>query len=192
MTNTITKQQVEEVIEKLVDKSLTFGCSVELLPSYGKCPSVKARLAWFESDNFQTDSNVIDSEKYFINSVIGHPITLLDVLERIKSTVFTKQELEEIFPKALSASDKKKGLTLHLNNLDLALVKLWEPFGVKTPLQDILKNVEWVQVCSKCFDTTCFQCGFEHDGVIPDGIKVAKPSAATDLFIFIRSLQLTK
>jgi len=70
------------------------------------------------------------------------------------------------------------------------LLGRWYYCGLTKSLQEIFAECEWVQVCSECFDATCFQCGFMHDGVIPDGVKVPKPSPEADLFTFLLDLGL--
>lgn len=176
MTNPLTKQQVDEVIEKLVDKTLSFGCEVELLPKhcpFGKYLPIKARLAWFESDNFQTDSNIIDSEAHSINNVVGHPI--------LKGTVAKKLAIkyrDEVFP-----SRKTPTLGDYANSFSPNILYLWglcEKEGEELSLQEIARRIEW-EDCKGWHK-------LEHP--CDDKCQIVKPSAETDLLLFLKSFAL--
>ena len=171
----ITKTQCESLLEGLTDKTLNFGCIVipfgktnprRLLgvPRVGRRECYTASLD--EGDSFKR-TDLLDMQ------VIGHPVTLLDVLERIKSIAPYpyQNELDEF-----NHWSSTYYRWLH---------KYWQPFGFKTPLSDILAMIEWE-------DNWCPE-PHEHGGRCVkkcESIQVAKPSPATDLFQFLLSINL--
>lgn len=59
----------------------------------------------------------------------------------------------------------------------LTLTKLWIPFGLKTPLQEIVNQIEWEENCSP----DCGRCN-------PDAFPRPKSQAHTELFGFLLEL----
>lgn len=174
------KSQIEALIDRLASKELTFGCEVTLLPCEGTQKPRRVRLAWFENDNFQTDSNITDSDYYDIDEILGHPILIGTVLEKM-------QENKSEYMSGLVSAEEAE------------VVGLWGKVGFKKSLQEIYADVEWEQDGMQC--TGCDYIG-SHQGLIDHVVEagvtkhavterfVTENPAHRNLFEFLLSLGL--
>lgn len=180
----ITKQQAFSLLEGLTDKSLTMEQIVRF-----EGHEYKAVISW--GDYPESDIVLVDQKRlrktaiscYWKDvEILGHDVTLLDVLERMRLG---------------GGADK------------LQLVRLWEEFGFKTPLRDILEGATWEWV--DCDEPRCedghYPLGMNEDDevdwggcpkcvVAPAGrageIQVLKDERVEALCQFLISLNVTK
>lgn len=173
--NTLTKQQVDEVIEKLVDESLTFGCLVDVGWSRPHYVTVLRTLRsnTYSICNFRAApkynglQDIIEYQDNFtvertplaeIKQVLGHPILIGDVL-------FLDERKASMAP-----------------SWGEELLKVWPAEWRKQSLQEIAGRIEW-EDCKGWHK-------LEHP--CDDKCRIVKPSPETDLLLFLYNLHLTK
>ena len=121
----MNKQEIGNLIDKLSDKTLSFGCLVTcgtrdaqrildkrvFSGDAGKCRyKISAEGdGWIEEDSLH---------------VIGHPILIGDVLEKI-------------------TSKWKDGAGFSIGKTKTELIDLWEGCGITSSLQEIVEKSEW-------------------------------------------------
>lgn len=124
----MTKEQVEALIDKLADKTLSFGCKVksimgiETITHRHTIGNVKE--CW-GTTNGRQGSLLNDDE---IQKVFGHPVYIGDVLEKI----------DEIQP--IIKGDEPSPI--------FNLLTLWRPYGFNESLQEIFEEAiskKWVE-----------------------------------------------
>lgn len=194
---TITRTQAFALLEGLTDKSLTKGCLVQI-PHMGagggrlNTPEPIVELwkqhprtkRWTPSDY---GSSFAEST---IRKVIGHPVTLLDVLTK------------------LDASEEWSSGNMLKN--ECKVLDLWRPFSFKTHLRDILEGAAWDWAdCETCrgdgfnaehnpndpHENGCSSCPIQAqcDSCRAEGkIEVLKDEKVEALVEFLINLQLTK
>lgn len=122
------KQQIEQLIDSLADKSLTFGCRILndvdveekiIMASYHELKGY-----WkIKTDGTATMFRYVEGWRNNDITVLGHPILIGDVLERIVSRV---------------SSDP------YYNDDDICmLVQAWQECGLKKSLQEIIEASGW-------------------------------------------------
>lgn len=79
------KQQIKQLIDRLADKSLTFGCEVEYAESQGVSIQVggRGRIIFYFQGKFFLEHG-ITNETATITKILGHPILLTDMLKHIE------------------------------------------------------------------------------------------------------------
>lgn len=102
-------------------------------------------------------------------TVLGHPVTMLDVLAKM---------------------DERER-----NGGEQALLMLqWREFGFKTLLRDILEGATWEKCCNGCGTTAWASiiCCPDHPRLDPDKgtTEVLKDKKVEALFLFLKSLGL--
>lgn len=113
------KQQIEQLIDRLASKELTFGCRVSV---YSGEPTLEAVLCKHNIDDWV---NVGAKRKSF--KILGHPILIGDVLEKIDFLNVTQTKI-------------------------LLLIVAWKKCGASKFLQEIFAECEWE--VHHCFEAT--------------------------------------
>ena len=122
---TPTPKTIQQLIEKLSDKSLTLGCKVRIYSWSRKESRMKYRSIQTVVRNFNNKKIIVTRGQKGTISIpienctpLGHPVMLGDVLERIRVT------------------------TGELNSYRETTL-LWEPCGFNKSLQEIFDSAEW-------------------------------------------------
>lgn len=138
----LTRQEVEGVVEMLADKTLNFGC---MLDDKNHSPS---KIMFVEHGIGQTYSGIqigVENTYNFFNGymnpemkVLGHPIYIGNVLEKMQNLVNTT------------------GLYIKLNEF----LRIWAYCGYSKSLQEIIEDSGWeYSHCAvNCPEPTCFDC----------------------------------
>ena len=116
MTKPITKAECEEVIEKLADKTLSFGC---LIKGNATTPFV-VYVGYNASQHclqIPLTQALLFVDQVSSNIILGHPVLIGDVLEKIDRGV--------------------SGMPY------IPLLNLWGKCGFDSSLQQILAEAEW-------------------------------------------------
>lgn len=175
----VTKKQCEDLMDRLADKSLTFGCLVLLgedrrkyrvLNQWNNDMGYKYITVW--SDRLGEDVHQIGKrgeELGYKTEIIGHDILIGDVLAALDEA---KEEYGLRFA----------GEFLSLWRLCPDPKDANSITGLKRSLQAIFADIEW-------------EAGYMHNGVFTPSectveVEIAKPSHATDLFTFLIGLGL--
>lgn len=183
----ITKQQVEELIGRLADKGLTFGCLVECGNERGRLGRVfnnvagGRRLEVFDGKDKQLlfpDPNELVPHAHV--KILGHPILLGDVLEKIQ-TIDHKKAV------ATLRNCKVEDVHGDYDIISPALLLYWQPCGFTKSLQEIAEGATWewvpVQVPDDEFDL--------QDGPFKT-VQVLKDEKVEALVSFLISLDLLR
>jgi len=164
----ITKEQIQELIEMLADKTLSFGCVV----------SAGGFTDWLMVNATQGVKQEIIGEEYYLGkpthgkyTVLGHPIL----------KCYVEQKIAELLD---TATNKE------FECLD-ELTRLWQPLGFTTSLQEAFEEIGW-EVKEYATNqsgeiTVTFHSG---DTMELTPIETAKPSAEADLFTYLADLFL--
>lgn len=117
----VTKEQAEALVERLADKTLSFGC--EVIVQDNEYDLVHAKFVSKEDSGRHT--YLLQGEFYADepHTILGHPIMLTDVLEKLIKVQYDR----------------------------LKLVRLWEDCSFTKSLQDILAEAE--EECAICMST---------------------------------------
>lgn len=119
------KTEIEQLVERLSSKELTFGCWVEVQSNFGNpMKRGRAKLSWWNNDNWCSNNQLVDSEIWDIIKVLGHDIMIGDVIKKLRAQ-------EDANPE--SKSWERPNM----------LLKVWEPLGFDKSLQTILDCCEW-------------------------------------------------
>lgn len=185
----ITKQHVEELIDRLASKELTFGCRlVSKNPNDTKPIIMTSRESWngvkdefsFVREEYPNnfglhrfDLGIDESLKHALEKefeILGHPILIGDVLEKMskQDKVFELREVckfLEAWEMCVTEEERAHGKA-----------------GLTKSLQEIAEGIEWDK--GDCFGPDCVCRGQCEDS------EVAKPSPATGLLLFIHQLGL--
>jgi len=165
----LTRQEVEAVVERLADKTLSFGCEVEI------CVVDKVEKVTINDDSIMANGNpysadsilyFYDSEVYSINKVLGHPITIGNVLENMK----------------------EKGLYCEFLGGESAnvnfLMKYWSNCSFSKSLQEIVEASGWKSEYvgrEVCEEHNCNYCHCEK-------YQVLTSPEANALFSFLQEI----
>lgn len=163
------KQQIQQLIDRLADKTLSFGCFVKdtktgeiyrIAPEtvdvvskagakrveIGGDPCCCGDIYWDEDGRFK---------------ILGHPILIGDLIDLV-SIAWTYEQQEEQW---------------------LDLVKLWHECGAKKSLQEIFDRTEWENV-----EVLRAKYGPGHEEVFTE--PVPKDPAVRSLFEFLLQLNI--
>lgn len=136
------KTEIEQLIDRLADKSLTFGCLIwsetnEYNAGFywedrGIHPLVKTseKQGVFYFAHFSLDVDHGESKTHY--KVLGHPILIGDVLEKMAS--LGNEQLHQNFS---------------------ILTRLWQPLGFTKSLQEIFAECEWQRVTNTNHEKAC-------------------------------------
>lgn len=170
----VTKEQAEALIERLADKTIDFGC--EVISSKWSHQSREMITHTYHSPEprnyqFECSGRKDYLQRHEIESVLGHPIMLTDVLEKMsKMGILYEVEDEEAY--GYKEEVAYGYIVLHL----------WGECSFTKSLQDILAEVEWELVDNMCSNHE-FIDGCEY---CPDHRRMKGPAA--DLFRYLSSL----
>ena len=157
----ITRQQVTELIDRLADKTLSFGCKARLhTPTEDGCPTGVFVLAENEIKYRQQYHTFLWGDGYHIKltleeikergEILGHPIPIGTVLEKIHTDDFDLQEYADVG----------------------RCVDCWGSCGFSKSLQQIVEDSGWEECKYVSFDSTrCRKCGCFHTEDTPLGKK---------------------
>ena len=157
------KQQVEQLIDRLADKSLTFGCRV--------VPRTKDGAPWFTIREFSlvaiddtqlillpcgvgVDVNLESVDIKYCKEILGHPILIGDVLEKIEHLeYYNSQRIDEV-------------------------ISFWRQVGFTKSLQEIYSECEWIaEDPNDSLNVVAY-------------LIIPKQKAHRELFLFLLSLNL--
>lgn len=126
------KQQLEKIIDKIADRELKFGCVVKTrqYAHLGEMMIVKADNIRDGDYQVMCDNSLFYQRKRDME-VIGHPVNIGDVLEKMKNGDFAP------------CNDIDCSILSHYEEL----LRLWEKCGYKTNLNEILEG-EWECDCN--------------------------------------------
>ncbi len=122
-----TKTQVQELIDKLADKTLSFGCKVIL------SSSKRMRIG----NEKIIDNCVAGEHQGNITCILGHDILIGDVYEAMRGI-----EYYNFQPGNGSAYYLTENVRLYREARG-KLTLLWEYLGLDTPLQEIVEKSGW-------------------------------------------------
>ena len=162
------KTQIEQLIHRLADKTLSFGCKLICVKDINEVNAGDVMTFLAQGKNKEgvfgmgkdeyialkneTAGRRSPSDKAVLIKAhaltmyyepIGHPVRIGDVLEKIDQLQLSDKVLERIFPEGLTSSQKRRGITLHRNNIDIAITHLWRACGFTQSLQEIFDRAEW-------------------------------------------------
>ena len=165
---TLTKTEAEAILERLADKTLSFGCKVK-----NKCFGYE-RIVAFSDDKGSYGGSVayvpkpdeyvtgdqMDSYKDGKFEILGHSILIGDVLEKLKA-----MDMEPSYD----------------------LLHVWDKLSFTLSLQEIFNRIEWE--LDEYYSETQNQgkCVTEKER---DAYRLAKPSPFADLFIYLKEIGL--
>jgi hypothetical protein len=145
------KQQIESLIDRLADKSLTFGCLC--------FDTLNQKVGRYHGGETEKEgiANCI---------ILGHPIHLHDVLEKIENQF---NENPTTF----------KGCPGHKA---VSLLWVWQPLGFTKSVQEIYNECQWEQI----------HRDFPCDGICHPSHQIQVPLQQThrDFFQFLLDLKL--
>lgn len=171
----LTRQEVEAVVERLADKTLSFGC---MIVDKNHSPS---KIMFVENGIGQTYSGIqigAENTYNFFNGymtpemkVLGHPITIGTVLEKIR--------------------EKEGYVFTHKIYSDLLIY--WQPLGLSRSLQQIIEASGWerVRLYPLLLSTT-----FEGEpvtkapSIATQDVEVLKSPETNALFSFLQEISL--
>lgn len=179
----ITKQQVAELIDRLADKTLSFGCQILWKAEYSDKAERAVVYAEYRDQEHFLGACILESDKpkgcytaFTRENIIknyGHPILLGDVLEKMskQDKVFELREVckfLEAWEMCVTEEERAQGKT-----------------GFTKSLQEIAEGIEyeWNVRVNKSMPPPM---------MTGRAIEVAKPSPATDLFQSLISLDLLR
>jgi len=202
--NNITKEQAEALIERLVDKNLSFGCRFTIRDELVRHDGLKGKVCRVTGGNHDWEATMFEYEEYFhiqhwadrdiiptknllledllrrsgydeyeseaedYITILGHPIMLTDVLEKLR-----QQKIDnpgEVFGE---------------------LVYNWEQVGFTKSLQSILQEAEWERgyYCSDgFFPKETDMTNVVHACDEPIVVRSMMKGPAADLFSYLASL----
>ena len=176
--NQLTRQEVEGVIERLVDKTLSFGCVVSSKKEQRKHIYIGGDL--YNNENYigLVDGGICASMGTYtlqnFYDVLGHPITIGQVLEKMNiqgNSFRLKSQSNEVTQQPLDR-----------------FIFLWDRCGVAKSLQEIMSYSGWVEV--ECINSEC-PCGVFplRNNHCPYKSRLKSPEANT-LFSFLIEIGL--
>lgn len=107
-----TKENVERLIDRLADKTLSFGCNITVFDGTGHAVYAGRERIVGNHDHVFADGEDLFTMEDGTFEILGHPIMLTDVLEKLLMVDYDR----------------------------LRLVMLWEDCGVTKSLQDIMQD----------------------------------------------------
>jgi hypothetical protein len=168
------KKQIEQLIDKLSDKSLTFGCRFKY-PEQWRQDELLLCAIYDDTGNTKTLSflppskemtfEINDFNGVEVKEIMGHPILIGDVLERMRN-------------------DSCKHMSnAHFGGACADLCLLWEKCGFTKSIQDLSDESEWVSV--RKHDDPRVEIELNERGYL---IKAPKQKHIRELFEHLLSL----
>lgn len=152
---TLTKTQVEKLVEYLADKTLSFGCRINWEAGYSKGNNKKLLcrlnggfkkwIVWHKAPPHDLSGNwnpTIEIKESQITKILGHPIRIGDVLEKI-----------------YNENDKSK-LLLAKNSL----FYLWYECGFTKSLQELIEESGWETIIHRT-EVPARVCGYRDSEI---------------------------
>lgn len=175
---TPSRKEIEELIDRLADKTLSFGCWV-LLEGLDRAIQINELDSWdiycpYSDGKVEIKYHkTLEGDCHNIIKNLGHPIHLHDVLEQI--------EIRKNPTEFLSATEKRR-------SLEIGLVDLWRECGFTKSLQEIFLGMKWEKEQLDCTGEKS-----EHGKLKCRCPKfseriVSTPSPHRDLFSFLLTL----
>lgn len=164
---TSTKQQIEKFIDRLTDKSLTFGCRLydKVESRYGIIvgENPKVSLGFY----VKWENCYAPSDMYILRDsicILGKPIMDTDILSRMWANSISEYEI--------------------VKNIEM-LSNLWKPFGSTRSFQDIVNESGWERVlwCGDCDTDKCGQYGEGHDRFNKEQLKDPNARALAEFLL---------
>ena len=163
----MNKQQVETIIDKLADKTLSFGC--EVLPQQNEADDIWLYAGCDDMLNYffsPKHKDLFSSSLIKGDRILGHPILLGDVLSKLAPEGIELVKYEGIMPSICEY-----------------LLAYWSECGLDKSLQEIIKQSEWGK-CSNCKGNGRVEM-LEHCKPCSGKGEVLKSPEATELFEFL-------
>jgi len=170
------KKQIEQLIDSLADKSLTFGCRVkargeEYVFMYENYMDNKKRQ--FNRLYRQEENLYLEVNEEADYQILGHPILIGDVLERLW---------------------QDGSASIHFNSEQCrSLCDTWRWLGFTKSLKEMVNEVEWVEDEAI---KEAYLAGVRASGGVIDNLaplwQVPKQKHHRELFEFLLSLNLAK
>lgn len=138
MSTQITRTEVVNLIDRLADKTLSFGCKIKatekldtcthhfyttVIDSWGHPEKVKAYGGSIKDEGV----DCVEIPKTDIIKILGHPFLIGDMLEKMKPFV-DEQGDPQVSVKASSTN----------------MMRRWNKCGIDKSLQEIVDGVEWI------------------------------------------------
>lgn len=170
----MTKEQALQLIERLVDKTLSFGCAIE---DKNHAPSRIMFVSHGSGDSYSGIQIGAEHTYNFFNGyknpdmkILGHPVCIGDVLEKIANRY-----------------NDDPGTRYELNECEMqVLLKLWICFPLNSSLQTILEESECEEIFVDCISEERFpKCEELH---MYDHKQTMLASPAKELFSFLDTL----
>lgn len=130
----MNQKQVEQLIDYLADKSLSFGCECEFIDYDGEIEC--AKISWYRNEDkkFDTNNVCISIESHDINKILGHPIRIGDVLNKL---------YEYVQPASI-----ERGYYFEEPHTPDNIVRLWGVKNFKKSLQELAN--EGMEMTDSC------------------------------------------
>ena len=143
-----TKEQIDKLIEKLADKTLSFGCVVQFRATDDTeliTETINGDSLVANGDPETTDSIIYfyESDTYKVERVLGHPIRIGDVLEKL-------QDQEQCLVSTgtfVSAEDIAIQEDYLVRKPFRKLLYLYARCGINLSLQEIIEDSGWEIKC---------------------------------------------
>lgn len=168
MTNQLTRSEVEGLIERLADKTLSFGCKI-ITPEWNDGVSYEVITGTHHGDRIEYEcvfrnGTIYESD---ITNIIGHPIYIGDVLEKMQQARLISSEM--------------------FFTTDL-FIDRWRPLGFSKSLQEIVSESGWNEhvECNICGDPCSTICS--NNTILR--WEVLKSPEANALFSFLIQIGL--
>lgn len=201
---TITGTEANAILERLTDKTLSFGQEIMVFKKLRGYPDGK----WFHETitdvKWHRGYACVDHSNLSLKCRSNPPcedcgndpklLNDINCTERFCNDCARKREVCKICSRQMKIlghkvliGDVLERLTKFEGSLDAELLGYWRPFGFKTPLRNILEMIEWEVRWVKCGSVT----GTKNKvGGAERKELIAKPSPATNLFIFLKQIGL--
>ena len=164
----MNKQEVEQLIDRLADKTLSFGCEVkhplddEIYIYSGKD---KGDTCLVRKSDYENGYSGVVGE-----NILGHPIRIGDVLERIIKPAEVTTIVESL----------------------TGVIKYWQPLGFDKSLQQIVEGSGY-NTCNPDNNNLCDTCGTQdsshHSAQCTDNtVEHLKSPEARELLEFINNV----
>lgn len=182
------KQEILSFIDRLASKELTWGCMFtdnqfdRGVVACTKCNAEKvfAFSCMGDKHNFGMEMTareeykykIYDAEEFQTFKIIGHPILIGDVLEKIDKADISQEVLRNAIKPKVYAS-------VSVSLRDRYLVGLWRACGLTKSLQSIFEEAEWME-----------EAVWYAGAPTGDSIIVPKQNPIRELFQFLLQLGL--
>ena len=158
MTKQLTRQEVEAVVERLVDKTLSEGCIIESDGIKYHVARAAKKIIYCYLTWTDRETNIIKfdrvNDKY---QIIGRPVVIGNVIEKLYSKIFLQGEPY--------------------------FLQLWQPLGFSKSLQEIIDGSGYV---TQTINLLIFRDKLEPSDIIKT--NYLKSPEANALFTFLQEI----